>query len=1100
MAIVRDLAWPGWLPPDDATSRVDDDTAIAPGGEVVVSSSPSYATDTSLYGAVGDGMDAWYYVTWSAAATTFTAYTFSGNVTIDADSTLLTLDITRNSGIAFMHGRDDGRRIAIKGAGLGGGTHVTTIARVITSSQVQLADPAITALSASAQEVIWPTFDASQVGSIIWMDAADNRPYFNPSQLIDDTDTAMTKAFMTSVIAAPTPFSLTVGKALTNTATAAVKHIIVGTDNSQAIADAGTAAIAADKAALWFPGKGLYCAFRRMSGSASDPSSGLTAISTALNDANPQQASEKDVLWISGGATGFFTDIAGRQTYHRIIPLTAPDPFPATRGVDGSNTLAAMTLVDDPKIIKMGDSIGVIDPSNQDQSHTESALFDSYLLAAQYNKSIVIEHRSMGGATWGELACAVNARGASVDSIYPWFSNTAIPWIDYALAATQVPDAVDLPQHGINDKTGFHPLIMFSVLERLRSLRTRQHVAPDIILHTSPYTPTGAWAPTYGHFTEAMEFMAMLYRGLHARRGYGVLDFEQRALPAQWGWDATRRHMRRIPSFDHVLSSTAPLSIPARCRAWRSRLRLIGADGATVWAALDKLRIQLSKRRDNFLELSYDGAGLLTTRTQLWGMEVPTTTSITSGDATLVTSGQTAHNVALAWNLGRSDVKIGPTGSGPLTSGDNGMCLLMPGCDYNAQPQRTRIEKIINNSVCRVDDEGPINVDNYSATATAYIGGIMFVEHDAHAKTDIIITDSLGNVHQTRIIAFTDRNTVELETAWPHATLTNNAATIWIGCITDEVVTTDIDAEGDADADPYIDVSVANNHVLVRYAVGSIINDVTGWPIEPPVAFNQQVIRGGGPYVPLITCTGTGLTVEVSNAWVDEDVLFRTFSTQRLLRGTPDANSPNGGESSHAASVFAEQVWRPVLEVNDFSLRTPSNTLPGIRSSFTSYYISPIISLASTAGAVTANFMYMQPIRLGRVSVDRIGINVTAGAAGACRLGIYANDGEGTNASQPGRLILDCGTVNTTSIAFVEASFGPLMLPDEYVWVVAVFNAAPTCTIGAASANSNIIGTSSATLAFRGLLSAFTYAALPAIAPAATGFTATSPVMYLRKS
>jgi hypothetical protein len=934
---------------------------------------------------------------------------------------------------------------------------------------------------------------------VIWIDGADNRTYYNPTQAVDDTDVVNTKAFMTTVTAVPSPFSVTVAKALTGALTAQPRRMIIGTDNSQAIADAGIAAVEANKYAIHFGTSGLCCAFRRIAGAAADPSSGLTVIDSGLNDENTQQASEKDVLWISSGAKGFFADITGRQTYHRIIPLTAPDPYPATRGVDGNNTLSSMNLVDDPVIMKMGDSIGTIDPSRQDQSHTESTLFDGYVLTAQYNKSTVIKHRSMGAATWGELACAANTRGASVDNIYPWFTNTAIPWIDYALTASPIPDAFDLPQHGINDKTAFHPLIMFSVLERLRSLRTRGHAPPDIILHTSPYIPSGAWTTLFAQNNEAMEFMAMIYRGLHARRGYGVIDFEQRALPAQWGFDATRRRMRRIPSFDQSLSSTTPFAIPARCRAWRARLRLIGASGNAVWTALDKLRIRLSKRPDNFMELSYNGAGLLTTRTQLWGMEVPTTTSITNGTTTLVTSGQTAHNTTLAWSVGRSDVRIGVSGSGPLTSGDNGMCLLMPACDYNSQPQRTRIEKIINNSVCRVDDEGPINLSTYSATATAYVGGIMFVEHDAHAKTDIIITDSLGNTHQTRIVGFTDRNTVTLETAWPHATLASDAATIWIGHITDALTVTDIDAEGDADPDPYIEFSVSNTHVLVRYAIGSIINDVTNWPVETPVAFNQHVIRGGGPFVPVISCTGSGLTVQVSNAWVDEDVLFRTNSTQRLLRGTPDADSPNGGEASHAASVFAEQVWRPVLEVNDFSLKTPASTLPGIRSSFTSYYVSQVVNMTTTTGAVTANFMYMQPIRLGRVTVDRIGINVTTGAAGLCRLGIYANDGVGTNASQPGRLLLDCGTVDTTSIAFVEASFTAMMLPDEYVWMVAVFNAAPTVTIGGAGGTS-VLGTSSTTLAFRGLLSAFTYGTLPTTAPSATGFTATCPVMFLRKS
>jgi len=677
------------------------------------------------------------------------------------------------------------------------------------------------------------------------------------------------------------------------------------------------------KSALWFPGTGLYCAFRRLSGTSDDPSyTSFTAIDSTLGEANEQQSAERDAVWLTGKARFLSFDTGGRAMYNRVVPVDAPHPYAISAGVRGAKHLPAFAAEDTPIWMNLGDSLGTYDPSKQNQAQTESALLENALMLANGGKSITIIHRSMGGGTWGELACDANTRGANVDDVYPWFTNTSTSWISYALTYSPVPDTFDIPQHVLNDNTGFHPIHMFSAITRLRALTTREGNAPDIVLHTSPHVPYAIGVPGQNQGLEMMELYAGYARGLHAKYGYGLIDIEPRAMATQWGFDPTRRWLRRIPSWDHTIAPTTPIVIPTRSRAVRGRLKFIGADGATVWDDIGTLRIGLSARPDNYMDITVNSSGYLTTFVQSWGRSVSgTTTSITNGATTLVTSGQTAITDDLAWTIRRTHCVIGSSGTAPLDSGMDGKCLLFPGTDYDDKPQRTFIEKVIGDHVARVDDPGPIVQSNYSDNATCYIGGMMFVSHDAHAKSDIIITDGSGNIHKTKITGFTDRNTVTLQDAWPYTTLSSASATIWVGHIAEDTATSTIDAYNNAGADPVLEYSILGNHVLIRYIPGSINDEASGRPAEPPILFNRVTIRGGGPFLPKVECTGTGLAVECTNMWVDDDMLFKPGGTRRLLRGASDstASSQWGGQASHAAGPWGEMVWRPVYDAQNFA-------------------------------------------------------------------------------------------------------------------------------------------------------------------------------------
>lgn len=170
-----------------------------------------------------------------------------------------------------------------------------------------------------------------------------------------------------------------------------------------------------------------------------------------------------------------------------------------------------------------------------------------------------------------------------------------------------------------------------------------------------------------------------------------------------------------------------------------------------------------------------------------------------------------------------------------------------------------------------------------------------------------------------------------------------------------------------------------------------------------------------------------------------------------------------------------------------------SRSHPGIVTGFTSYLFTPGAVLSVTAAAVNANRIYYQPFPLDG-TIDRIAIEVTTGAAGLARLGIYANAN-----GAPGALLVDAGTVDTTAAAIVAASFTALTVHDQWVWLAATFNATPQVRNGGLGA-AWLIGSASFSVANRAYYTDVAFGALPGTAPALTGVSGTAPLVGVRKS
>lgn len=162
---------------------------------------------------------------------------------------------------------------------------------------------------------------------------------------------------------------------------------------------------------------------------------------------------------------------------------------------------------------------------------------------------------------------------------------------------------------------------------------------------------------------------------------------------------------------------------------------------------------------------------------------------------------------------------------------------------------------------------------------------------------------------------------------------------------------------------------------------------------------------------------------------------------------------------------------------------------PGIRTN--NYYLAATVLPGTGNSAIFANSIYYQPISITG-TVNRIGIEIVTGSAGAARLGLYTN-----NSGIPGTLILDCGTVDTTNIALVEATIPDMVLRGEWMWMAAVSNATPTVRNGTL-AHGMIAGASTPSAGIRAYVGTLAYAALPVAAPAITGPSTVAPAIWLR--
>jgi hypothetical protein len=170
---------------------------------------------------------------------------------------------------------------------------------------------------------------------------------------------------------------------------------------------------------------------------------------------------------------------------------------------------------------------------------------------------------------------------------------------------------------------------------------------------------------------------------------------------------------------------------------------------------------------------------------------------------------------------------------------------------------------------------------------------------------------------------------------------------------------------------------------------------------------------------------------------------------------------------------------------------------------YEAWYTFPGTGTTGGTLALVANTLYAIPFVCPKaITLDRIGINVTTLKAGLSRLGIYADAG-GVRTCYPGTLLLDAGTVDTTTAGVKSITINQALTSNTLYWLVIVPNVAPTITGIASASTINMLGRNTAlTLQHCGLSVAFTYAPLPATFPTTTTtmITSVAPAIFVRLS
>lgn len=187
-------------------------------------------------------------------------------------------------------------------------------------------------------------------------------------------------------------------------------------------------------------------------------------------------------------------------------------------------------------------------------------------------------------------------------------------------------------------------------------------------------------------------------------------------------------------------------------------------------------------------------------------------------------------------------------------------------------------------------------------------------------------------------------------------------------------------------------------------------------------------------------------------------------ATSPALAGTP--TTPTAAVGTATTQVASTEFVRNGVA---------SAMTPGLRSTrYYACYAAPAV----TTFTLIANRLYYFPFyNPAQNTWTRIGINVTTGAAGNARLGVYNN----VNGIPSGAPLLDAGTVDVSTTGEKEVVISLALAPGWY-WLAVVSDVTPTLTaeqINGATLLCNVGSITGAGAAVVYIYQSHTYAALP---------------------
>lgn len=904
------------------------------------------------YGAIDDCLGDTMFVTWALNDATVSLHSCVTPVTVTNTGPGGVAHVAFPTAAAGLNNAPQpawvGRPIAISGGGSAGGALVARVAGFFLdtanggAATLVLNIAAPTPITASSQQVACPCFTTGLDGS--GMPSVVGKAFFggrlgSAGGAAAANEPVVGKIFLIASVA--NPFAVTLApyvgligtySALPESAgTAQPMRVEWGTDNTAAVLNAGNAALRGGLDSLIFLGRASVESTGRFGlfgwGYNNGPGGPDRNYDAALNLQFNTVAS--CLNWRSVNAATFITsarpsnDVAFNdvESIKGAIPLLAPSAPPPKKGVSGSASLPRCSTTDTVVVLVIGDSWANADPSGQ--GNGVWGPFAQNFCSQNPGKTIhFVSGATLGinGLTWHSLSSTIGRMGCTFD-------------VDGLGSIT--PDLVCLFVTGGNDAGALLPNDLFSVVNTVRGWPRKNGLPPDILLLTGAYPRTTQLPGSGFDYQQTQpEFGSVFHRSVARTKGYGIIDIARHAAYALRGWceDALPMKYVACPPAATV-TAISPLLIPYLCRDFFAVVVLgtPAQDGATVWSG-GNIRVGLSVKPDNVLNLSADDSGYLNVSAITWGKVVSTPLTLEARGTELTTSGQSSIETA-----GYSYLTISPPsyyayfgGGAGVPAGSTGLCFLAGGTSNNSSDYRSWIVSQNGNGFLTFCDAN--YQPSHKAPACLYVGGQMFTAQDATAEADVIVQGAGSTAHPltganslaTTVAGYSTAFSITLAAPNANAAL-SGSYNVFVGRISVKPTYSQAVRVGaDAGAQPALVIRKSGTRVKVSYVLGG-----RGWA-DPRTVVQRHglpVWEGeaelfGGPFAPKIFADSP-TAMQVVQLMIDDRSadLRQPVMTMQQAFGmiSPDYGYAHGGDGGHPSQVFLNTIVKEVTVSEDLT-------------------------------------------------------------------------------------------------------------------------------------------------------------------------------------
>lgn len=753
-----------------------------------------------------DGKEGFFVTNLSNASATFAVSGPTFTASITQGQKVLTL--ASSSTKWYPQPEDVGQKIAIAGAGASGGVLLSTIASVDyqnddeTLTTVLLADPAGTTLSAAAGTlVMWPYFEASDVGKGIWISqggAPSLQGFTNTVGAANNGNGPL----LTTIAAYVAYNSITLIATPGSNVGSDCLRMVWGTDNTAAIiaartVGAGTGARhahyesanpAVPAPGRTYPSQARCCAFSFLSGNAS-------ADRDALDN----------MIHCGNGVASFFTDVLGNIMRTQIIPRQAWDRAPPTPPRRLSARQHLLCSASAATIIQAitGDSMGLDDPlGGSADSFSQATKLLQRLRWANGGRTVVEApyNYALGGATWQQLNG--NWFSQTWPNLPPYYvADETQNWLHWPAAAS--PTLVWLAINAGNDRQFIHQQSMQACIVTVQNSFTKVNGrAPDIGLVTNrEWSAPGSGGTLNFVDFDGMEKASMLHRSMARMQNLACLDYHADHHFKMFGWSPTHMKLSLVPfSVTATIAAGVLAGMGHMMRDFGAAVVLGNSQaGAAVWA-LAPFAFKIGNHPQNIVRFSIDATSTwLQFRAHTWGFEAglggdpQASITLANNSAALSVAAPTTVS-GVTWVSAVQDTVTG--GTLITTSGFSwptavvGQALIIPGGQFtwSGAPTDTGnlrtqiIGRPSSNSILVADVLPLTGVGTNQWSSTCYYGPMLFVPTDAGALSDCVVNDGTTTL-TTKISGYTSMTAVTLAANWTGTSRSGFSANLFVGRI-----------------------------------------------------------------------------------------------------------------------------------------------------------------------------------------------------------------------------------------------------------------------------------------------------------------------------